>query len=157
MSVKVHGIPAVTAVVTSACREGHGDEGAVDEALARMRVVMMDTLPRWSLDKDATFFLVFTVDRDGHRNLTDGSARRGPDVRGHKRDRHGARPDLKGMLTLEEATAQHRCRFCGESTTADTQFSGGVLLAYGKEHAHKNCLAAAVANANADEARTTPD
>lgn len=63
------GLAAITAVISNACREGRGDEGAVDEALARVRKVMLDTLPRWDAEKGATFFLCFTVDRDGRTGL----------------------------------------------------------------------------------------
>jgi hypothetical protein len=56
-------------VISSDCREGRGDAGAIDEALARVREAMVDTLSRWPKDKGATFFVAFTVDRAGRREL----------------------------------------------------------------------------------------
>ena len=65
----VPGLSASCAVITNTCRQGRGDEGAIDEALARIRKVMVDTIPRWSHDKNATFFVTFTVDREGRTQL----------------------------------------------------------------------------------------
>ena len=65
----VPGIAAETTVISSACRRGHGDEGAIDEALSRIRKAMIDTIPRWPLDKGATFFVSLTVDREGRTEL----------------------------------------------------------------------------------------
>lgn len=41
----------------------------MDEALRRARAAMLDTIGRWPREKEATFFLTFTVDRDGHERL----------------------------------------------------------------------------------------
>lgn len=65
----VPGLSALTAVISNTCRENRGDEGAIDEALARARAVMVDTLSRWPRNKGATFFLTFTVDREGRTEL----------------------------------------------------------------------------------------
>jgi hypothetical protein len=66
---KVPGISALTAVISTACREGRGDAGAIDEALARIREKMLATIPLWPREKGATFFVSFTVDREGRRTL----------------------------------------------------------------------------------------
>lgn len=66
---EVPGIAARVAVISSDCRRGRGDVGAVDEALARVRESMLDTVGRWPLEGGPTFFLSFTVDRNGRRSL----------------------------------------------------------------------------------------
>ena len=65
----VPGLSAFDAVISNTCRQGRGDEGAIDEALARLRAAMVDTIGRWPQDKGATFFVTFTVDRDGRTEL----------------------------------------------------------------------------------------
>lgn len=70
---KVPGLAARVACISSECRRGRGDVGAVDEALARVRESMMDTVGRWPLERGATFFVAFTVDREGRRELSGGA------------------------------------------------------------------------------------
>lgn len=67
--MEIPGIAAITTVITSDCRRGRGDTGAIDEALARVKEEMLATIPNWPVERDATFFLVFTVDRKGRRTL----------------------------------------------------------------------------------------
>lgn len=45
--------------------------------------------------------------------------------------------DTRFKLTLAEAQAQHRCRVCGQSTTAGPF---PIILCYGEEHSHQQCL-----------------
>ena len=71
----VPGLMAQTVVISNACRKLRGDEGAIDVALARVRKVMTATLPRWPAEKGATFFVCFTVDRDGRQTLYDPEVR----------------------------------------------------------------------------------
>ena len=66
---KLPGIPARVAVISTECRINRGDQGAIDEALARVRSMMEQTVKLWPLEKGATFFLAFTVDREGRRSL----------------------------------------------------------------------------------------
>jgi len=59
------GVKAKHAVISSVCRKAHGDEGAVDEALARLRAELLTCMKGWPLEKAATFHVVATVDRAG--------------------------------------------------------------------------------------------
>lgn len=65
----IPGIAAITCVISNECREGRGDQGAIDEALSRLRSTMVDTLNRWPKTKGATFFVAFTVDRLGRKTI----------------------------------------------------------------------------------------
>lgn len=63
------GVPAETAVISSACRRTHGDIGAVDIALARVKGALLEAMKNWPLEKEATFFVVGSVDRAGRKGL----------------------------------------------------------------------------------------
>jgi hypothetical protein len=63
----VPGVKAKHAVISTACREGRGDAGAADEALARLRSELEALLESWPRERGATFHLLLTVDRNGRR------------------------------------------------------------------------------------------
>ena len=58
----IDGLKVRHAIVTKVCRENRGVEGAIDEALARLRAAFLDTASA-SANSDANFHLVLTVDR----------------------------------------------------------------------------------------------
>lgn len=69
--VKIPGMAAIVAVITPNCRLSRGDQGAIDEALRRVREVMVETLGNWPPEKAATFFLSFNVDRAGRQSIAE--------------------------------------------------------------------------------------
>lgn len=64
---KIPGIKALHAVITDACRQGRGEEGAIDEALARLRDQYLGLAKFWSDKGGVQFHLVLTVDKSGLR------------------------------------------------------------------------------------------
>lgn len=60
-------IPGMTAkhcIITDNCRVVQGgDEGAIDEALKRIRESMMQCIPNWPRDVGHKFHVLFTIDR----------------------------------------------------------------------------------------------
>jgi len=59
----IPGIVGLHAIISSVCRRNRTDEGAVDEALARVRNEIVNTLPNWPLEMDAKFHIIFSVER----------------------------------------------------------------------------------------------
>ena len=59
------GVKAKHAVISTACREGRGDDGARREAIARIEAELAALLDAWPKDKGATFHVVVLVDRKG--------------------------------------------------------------------------------------------
>lgn len=62
MTTTVPGIKAQHAVISDDCRLNRGNRGAVDEAIARVRVEYESLLEHWPIGKEAKFHLVLTVD-----------------------------------------------------------------------------------------------
>lgn len=60
---RIPGIKAQHAMITDQCRVNRGDIGAIDEALARLRVAAINCLPGWPTDQGVNFHLVLTVER----------------------------------------------------------------------------------------------
>jgi hypothetical protein len=65
---RVPGISAQHAIVSDACRTNRGDEGAIDEALARLRAEAMACMPGWS-QRGARFHFVLTVEAGATRRF----------------------------------------------------------------------------------------
>lgn len=64
-STTLPGVKAKHAVISTTCRQNRGDEGAADEALARLRAELLTCLANWPQEHGATFHLALTVDRRG--------------------------------------------------------------------------------------------
>lgn len=58
----IPGIKAVHAIITDTCRENRGDEGAIDEALRRVKEEYMACAPVWPAGT-VQFHVVLTVER----------------------------------------------------------------------------------------------
>lgn len=58
----IDGLKVKHAIVTRTCRENRGVEGAIDEALARLRAAYLDTATA-PANAAANFHVVLTVDR----------------------------------------------------------------------------------------------
>lgn len=61
--MELPGIKAQHAIITDTCRQNRGDEGAIDEALARLKQEYLATLKFWPIGKDVTFHVALTVDK----------------------------------------------------------------------------------------------
>lgn len=61
--MKVPGLKAKHAIVTDACRELRGDEGTVDESLARLRAEALLALAGWPPGEGTRFHFVLSVER----------------------------------------------------------------------------------------------
>ncbi len=59
----VPGIKAVHAIISDACRTGRGEDGAIEEALRRIRQEYDACRPAWPVGKGARFHVVLTVER----------------------------------------------------------------------------------------------
>lgn len=59
---EVPGIKAQHAIITDECRAGRGEEGAIDEALARIRAEYLLCVPPWRGTRGVNFHVVLTVD-----------------------------------------------------------------------------------------------
>ena len=59
------GVKAKHVMISTACREGRGDNGAAVEATAVLHAELIELLKRWPREKGASFHLVLTVDRTG--------------------------------------------------------------------------------------------
>ncbi len=59
------GVKAKHAIISTACREGRGDEGAAFHAIAQLSDELFALMDAWPCEKGATFHLVLTVDRNG--------------------------------------------------------------------------------------------
>lgn len=64
-STKLPGLKSFHAVITPACRRGRGDQGAINETLTRLAADLVELLGNWPEDREATFHIVTTVDREG--------------------------------------------------------------------------------------------
>jgi hypothetical protein len=62
------GVKARHVVISTACREAHGDVGACEVAMRQVRGELSRLLASWSRNKGATFHLMLTVDRAGRRS-----------------------------------------------------------------------------------------
>lgn len=66
----VPGLMARHCIITDNCRRVQGgDQGAIDEALKRIREMMEQSIPNWPLDHDHRFHLCFTVERGAKAEL----------------------------------------------------------------------------------------
>lgn len=62
--MNIPGAAAQHAIITPECIAGRGEEGAVDEALARLRVSALDAIKGWrDSERQPRFHLVLTVER----------------------------------------------------------------------------------------------
>lgn len=62
MLTKLPGIKVRHAMISDVCRENKTDEGAIDEALVRLKESYMDTIRHWPIGKEAEFHVVLTVE-----------------------------------------------------------------------------------------------
>lgn len=60
----IPGLKAVHAIITDECRENRTDEGAINEALRRVREEFLACAPAWPLGKNTKFHIVLTVERN---------------------------------------------------------------------------------------------
>lgn len=62
---KLPGIKARHAVISDLCRSGKGDEGAIDEALARLRETYLECVAGWAREGRAgvKYHVALTVER----------------------------------------------------------------------------------------------
>lgn len=59
------GVKAKHAIISTACRENRGDEGAALEAVGRITDELFALMDNWPKERGAAFHLVLTVDRAG--------------------------------------------------------------------------------------------
>ena len=59
---RVRGLKALHAIITDACRQGRGNEGAIDEALRRIRQEYLACVAAWPLNRGVKFNVVLTVE-----------------------------------------------------------------------------------------------
>lgn len=59
----IPGTPAKHCIITEACREGRGDHGAIDEALARIRAEYLECVNGWLVGSGPRFHLVLTLEK----------------------------------------------------------------------------------------------
>ena len=59
------GVKAKHAIISTACRHGRGDLLAASAALESISEELLLLLDNWSMEKNATFHLVLTVDSKG--------------------------------------------------------------------------------------------
>ena len=62
---RIPGIKALHAVISDNCRIARGQEGAIDEALLRLRESYMEIVDAWPTGKGTNFHLILTVERCG--------------------------------------------------------------------------------------------
>ena len=62
MPTKIPGIQAKHAIISDNCRQLRGDEGAIDEALDRLKQEYVKLMEHWPLGKEVKFHVVLTVD-----------------------------------------------------------------------------------------------
>ena len=67
------GVSARHAIISDQCRINRGNEGAIDEALARIREEFLQIAPKWELGNNTTFHVVLTVCSARHRLRDDVS------------------------------------------------------------------------------------
>lgn len=61
----IPGIAAQHAIITDVCRTNRGDEGAIDEALTRLKKEFLSTVEYWPIGTGTQFHLVLTVEAKG--------------------------------------------------------------------------------------------
>ncbi len=66
MTTTVPGISARHCKISNDCRELHGDDGAFDEAIRRLRKTYDECLPGWK-GREVSFHVVLTVERKDKR------------------------------------------------------------------------------------------
>lgn len=60
---EIPGLKARHAIIKDACRTSRGNEGAIDEALARLKEEYLSCVDGWEIGKGAQFHLVLTVEK----------------------------------------------------------------------------------------------
>lgn len=60
--MKLPGLKATHAIITDACRQNRGDEGAIDEAIRRVRAEYLACVQAWPLHKGVKFNVILTVE-----------------------------------------------------------------------------------------------
>lgn len=61
--MNIPGITARHAIITDNCIAGRGEEGAADEALARCKQSLMESIKGWRGHSGVKFHVVVTVER----------------------------------------------------------------------------------------------
>lgn len=61
-TTSIPGILSKHLMISDTCREAHGDEGAIDEALAKLRADYLGLLKAWPRGKGARFNIALAVD-----------------------------------------------------------------------------------------------
>lgn len=64
----IPGAKAAHAVISDNCRDAHGDEGAFDEAVRRLREEYLTCLNGWKGTPGVQFHLVLNIESPRHRN-----------------------------------------------------------------------------------------
>ena len=59
----IPGIKAKHCFITDTCRQNRTDEGAIDEALARIRAEFMQVASGWDVGNETRFHVVLTVEK----------------------------------------------------------------------------------------------
>ena len=70
---RIPGIPAKHAIISDDCRRGRGDDGAIDEAIRRMREAYDQLMKCWPVGRGTKFHVVLTVECDRNKAPTDGA------------------------------------------------------------------------------------
>lgn len=60
---QIPGVPAKHAIITDTCRTGRGEDGAIDEALKRLRDEYLNCARGWPVGKGVKFHIALIVER----------------------------------------------------------------------------------------------